>query len=100
MAVLLADPIPLTLGKKTDNEFVAACKFWPMLRSMGHRGISILQLAFDRAVFLPWSSASANAKPPSPTPSMAQTLGLTGNSKSCWTGRWPQDVPCTMRRTG
>ena len=48
MALLMAEPIPLSKGKKTGHIFAAACAFWPMLRSLGHDDICITHLSFDR----------------------------------------------------
>ena len=53
MAVILADPVPLTLGKKAVNCFAAACKFFPMPRKAGHRHICVTHVAFDRALLAP-----------------------------------------------
>jgi hypothetical protein len=53
MAVLMADPLPLTKGKKAVNMFVAASQFHPMLRRSGHQHISISHVAFDRLLLVP-----------------------------------------------
>jgi hypothetical protein len=50
MAVLLPEPVQLKLGKKAHHLFDAACKCFPMGRMMGHKGITILHLSFDRAI--------------------------------------------------
>ena len=49
MAVLLSDPLPLSLGKKAVNLFVAGCAWLPMLRKVCPAGICITHVAFDRA---------------------------------------------------
>lgn len=53
MATLMADPLPLTKGKKAANMFVAASQFHPMLRKSGHQHICISHAAFDRLLIVP-----------------------------------------------
>jgi hypothetical protein len=50
VAVVVADPRPLSKGKKALNLFTAGAKFFPMLRSFGRTGIVIFHLGTDRAV--------------------------------------------------
>ena len=52
-ATLFAEPCPLTDGKTAWNLFAAASKFFPVLKSAGHRGISLTQIVADRAVMVP-----------------------------------------------
>ena len=49
-AILMSDPLPLTQGKKSTNLFAAGCKFYQLLRMVGHSGISIFHRVTDRAV--------------------------------------------------
>ena len=46
--VLFRDPQPMTEGKKADHNFMAARRFFPMLRQLGHRGICVSYYCFDR----------------------------------------------------
>lgn len=45
------DPVPLDDGKGTWPCFSAACECFPMLQTLGHKGISISHYCFDRALF-------------------------------------------------
>ena len=49
-AVIVADPKPLSKGKKSANLFAAGAKYFPVLRSFGRTGIVIFHLGADRAV--------------------------------------------------
>lgn len=51
MAVVMADPVPLSEGKKAWNLFSAACDFWPLLRRLGHESICIFHFGADRLLF-------------------------------------------------
>ena len=48
--VIVADPKPLSKGKKTANLFAAGAKYFPVLRNFGRTGIVIFHLGADRAV--------------------------------------------------
>ena len=45
------DPVPLDNGKGAWPCFTAACECFPMLKTMGHMGISISHYCFDRALY-------------------------------------------------
>jgi hypothetical protein len=51
VALSFRDPLPLGLGKNAWNLFTAGTLFFPMLREIGHRGVSIFHLCEERAVF-------------------------------------------------
>jgi hypothetical protein len=53
VVLLHADSLPMDHGKRATHHFVAACNFWPMLRRVGHEGISIFALSADRAILAP-----------------------------------------------
>ena len=46
--VLFTEPIPLTQGKSAWCQFTAAQRFFPMLRTLGHEGVSVSHYCFDR----------------------------------------------------
>ena len=48
VAVVVADPKPLTKGKKATNLFVAGAKYYHMLRSLGREGLVIFHSGADR----------------------------------------------------
>ena len=48
MCVLMSDPRPLRDGKGAWESWAASCKFFPMLRSLGHKSIAITHVCFDR----------------------------------------------------
>ena len=48
---LFKPPTPLDAGKGGWQVFIAPCKFFPMLKRLGHTGISISNYCFDRALF-------------------------------------------------
>ena len=48
--ILVAAPRLLLHGKDAWTQFSAACEFTPTVRSMGHRGIVVHSLSFDRAM--------------------------------------------------
>lgn len=50
VAVLLRDPRPLSEGKTAWHEFGAFKDFFPMLRTLKHRGIIVAHACFDRAL--------------------------------------------------
>ena len=50
VAVLFAEAVPLSGGKSMWHLFSAAASFYPLLRVVGHKGISITHVAADRAV--------------------------------------------------
>ena len=45
------DPLPLDNGKGSWQCFSAACSHFPMLKKLGHQGISVSHYCFDRALF-------------------------------------------------
>ena len=45
------DPLPLDKGKGSWQCFSVACDHFPMLKKLGHRGISISHYCFDRALY-------------------------------------------------
>eukprot|EP00969_Alexandrium_andersonii_P341100 15077681-Alexandrium_andersonii.AAC.1 len=47
---VLRDPLPLTHGKGGWAVFQAGIEFLPTLRQLGHTGISVEHVAFDRAL--------------------------------------------------
>lgn len=47
---LFSDPTPLSEGKGAWQHFVACCKFFPMVRNLGHKGIVVQHYVFDRAI--------------------------------------------------
>ena len=51
VTALFGEPKPLSNGKDTWCMYAAAKAFFPTLRELGHRGISLSHYAFDRAVF-------------------------------------------------
>jgi hypothetical protein len=53
MCILLDDMKGLGLGKKAWNHFTAGCSYFPLLRHIGHKGISITHYAFDRLLLEP-----------------------------------------------
>lgn len=52
-AVVLRDPLPLTEGKSAWAVFAAGRDFFPTLVELGHTGISVVHVVFDRALFAP-----------------------------------------------
>jgi hypothetical protein len=50
MTFLRSDPVHLSTGKSSWKVYGASCKFFPMLRSTGFRGIVIFHLVADRAL--------------------------------------------------
>lgn len=50
IALLLAEPLSLSIGKGTWNVFAASCKLFPMIRGLGHEGIILCHVAADRAL--------------------------------------------------
>ena len=46
--VLFTEPVPLTQGKSAWCQFTAAQRFFPMLRALGHKGVSVSHYCFDR----------------------------------------------------
>ena len=51
MALLFKAPVPLSLGKKTANLFVAATEFYPVLRKLGFRDLVVNHFVADRVVY-------------------------------------------------
>ena len=49
-AAILRDLLPLSAGKGSWNVFTAACSFFPHLRELGARSITITSTCFDRAL--------------------------------------------------
>ena len=49
--VLLEDPRPMTEGKRCASEFAFGLQRLPRLRALGHRGIEIFSMSWDRAKF-------------------------------------------------
>ena len=47
---VLTDPTPLDKGKTAWCEFSAACRFFPLVRMLDHRGIVVSHYVFDRAL--------------------------------------------------
>ena len=47
---LLSSPKPLDQGKGAWQCFTASCAFFPMLKQLGHTGVSITAHTFDRAL--------------------------------------------------
>eukprot|EP00969_Alexandrium_andersonii_P097220 4291418-Alexandrium_andersonii.AAC.1 len=47
---LVRPPRPLDEGKGAWQCFAACCSFFPLLKKLGHGGISISQYCFDRAL--------------------------------------------------
>ena len=54
-AAVLRDPLPLTHGKSAWAAFAAARDFLPTLTELGHYGVQIQHLVFDRALERPLS---------------------------------------------
>ena len=50
VACLWNDPRPLLQGKTAWVHVSAACKFFPLLRALGHTGIAVSHYCFDRAL--------------------------------------------------
>ena len=48
---LFRDPVNLSSGKSAWHSFTAACQFFPMLRVLGHTGITLSHYVFDRALY-------------------------------------------------
>ena len=51
MACLVSDPTPLTQGKPSWCHCTAAQRFFPMIRTLGHKGIVVSHYCFDRAIY-------------------------------------------------
>ena len=49
--VLLEDPRPMTEGKRCASELAFGLQLLPRLRALGHRGIEIFSMSWDRAKF-------------------------------------------------
>ena len=90
VAVLFAEAVPLTKGKSAWHLFSAACAFYPLLRKVGHQGISITHVAADRAVMEPLQRLLHQRS----EAYFTQGLGPAAGDCSSWLRTWHLRTGC------
>lgn len=75
MALLYHPPVPLTSGKSVWHLFGAGCKFFPLLREVGHPGIVLYHVVADRAVQKPLERMFSQRAQAYYTPGLGPDLG-------------------------
>ena len=75
VALLIRDPLPLSVGKKSWNLFAAGAGFFPLLRHCGHEGICISHFVADRLAFSSLDRMFRQRQKAYYTPGMGPPLG-------------------------